>query len=71
MGILTYSQKFPAGTRVKVQCVDTAGTDLEFEGTTGTVVRPRSWIEVRLDRKVEHWPRNAIICPHNLQRIEP
>lgn len=67
MPVLTYAQKFKAGTRVRVVCVDTAGTDLEFEGRTGAVVRFGMFIAVQLDRRVKHWPNPAYISPHNLQ----
>jgi ribosomal protein L21E len=67
----TYREMFPDGARVVVEAGPAEGTDHEFNGRTGTVRHAQGgWITVQIDRPPPYWRNPAILCPHNLRRID-
>lgn len=59
----------PPGTRVRVHAASRGeGTDHEWHGHEGTLIRNGMWVLVKMDKRVRHWPSNEVlICNHNLQ----
>ena len=62
---------FPLETRVRVHAFSPMeGTDHEWHGYTGTLIRNGSWVLVRMDKRRQGWPSHDIlICNHNLRRV--
>lgn len=63
----TYSEEFPVGARVVVEAGPTTGTDQEFNGLTGTIVRCGPFIAVQIDRLPRYWKNPALLSPSNLR----
>lgn len=62
---------FPPGTRVKVHAASPReGTDHEWHGYTGTLIRHADWTLVKMDKRPRYWPSNEVwLCNHNLRRL--
>lgn len=60
---------FPPGTRVQVHAaMSMEGTDHEWHGYVGTIVRNGMWTLVRMDKRPRGWPSNEVLlCNHNLR----
>lgn len=70
-GKRSYNYKtFSPGTRVKVHAASPMeGTDHEWHGYTGTLIKNGAWTLVQMDKKPRHWPSNEVLlCNHNLRR---
>jgi hypothetical protein len=65
----TYREEFPPGTRVLVDSSADTGTDSEFNGCTGTVVRFDQFIAVRIDKLPPYWRNPALLSPSNLRAL--
>jgi hypothetical protein len=64
----TYRDTFVVGTRVVVCASEAEGTDHEFNGRCGTIVKRGQYVAVDLDRPLKYWPNPAFICLHNLRK---
>ncbi len=57
------------GDRVRVHAGPNEGTDYDWHGERGAVVRDHEngWVEIRFDKKLAHWPsRQTTIVHHNV-----
>jgi hypothetical protein len=67
---VTYPEIFPVGTRVKVRAGYGEGTDQEWAGHDGTVVKWHGCgsASIAMDKAKRNWPRGPIIITaHNLR----
>lgn len=62
-------ETFAPGTRVKVHAaLPMEGTDHDWHGHYGTVMRNGMWTLVRVDKRKRDWPgREVLLCNHNLR----
>lgn len=70
--IRTYNHEiFPPGTRVKVHAAQPMeGTDHDWHGMTGTVIKNGMWVLVKMDRKHRNWGSQEVhLCNHNLRKL--
>ena len=58
------------GDRVRVHAEPSEGTDHEWHGHFGTILRCGQWIEVRMDRTKRYWSNPVMICAHNLRSLK-
>ena len=65
---LTHEQEFPVGCRVVVQCAPQDGSDYNFQGRAGVIVRHGQFFEVRFDKRLRDWPNPAMINPGHLAK---
>lgn len=61
---------FPPGTRVRVHAASPMeGTDHEWHGYTGELIKNGAWTLVRMDDRPRNWPSNdVLLCNHNLRK---
>lgn len=67
----TYSEMFPAGTRIVVKAGKGEGTDQDWNSHEGTVlsVHGNQWAKIKMDKGKRHWPSKEIMIGcSNLQR---
>lgn len=59
-----------SGERVRVQAGQGEGSDRDWNGRVGSVVRDHGngWVEILFDSKPAHWPRwQTTIVHHNVK----
>lgn len=69
---MTYPEIFPPDTRVIIVAGKGEGTDQEWNGYTGTVLKWHgcSWASIKMDKHRRYWPRGPVtIIGHNLQLL--
>jgi len=69
---MTYPETFPTGSRVVVKAGPHEGTDHDWNGHAGSVIKWHgcSSASIKMDKHKRHWPRGPIIITgHNLQLV--
>lgn len=66
---MTYRDDFPIGSRVIVRAGKDEGTDHDFNGQSGTIVKFGEALAVEFDKPPRYGTNPVLICLHNLRPI--